>query len=89
MTEIADDSDDIKVEVVSVEPRQFEKIEKPMSKMIADAVVELLRDNKNYLHEALASSPDGKEGFVERLNNLIAELEGDDKAFLEAARDNL
>ena len=95
MTERADEGgpmspkeEEIQVEIVSVEPRKMDKIPKPMTKAIAEAVVERLRDNPNSLKEALADGND-RETFITGLNELIEELEGDDKALLEGARDAL
>lgn len=87
MTEKADEGE-LQVEVVSVEPRKMEKIPKPMTKAIAMAVVERLREDPNSLKEALADDND-RETFITGLNELIEELEGEDKALLEEARDAL
>ena len=84
-----EENSELQVEIVSIEPRKMAKIEKPMSKLIAEAVVELAKENPDYLAGALAASPDGREGFRKRLTDLIEELDGENKTFLEAARDAL
>ena len=82
------ENEEIQVEVVSVEPRKMDKIPKPMTKAIADAVVNRLREDPNSLKAVLADSND-KDTFIAGLNELIEELEGDDKTLLEGARDAL